>query len=57
MKRYFKIIVCLFLFIVLVTFGWYVFLSNKSMKQIPKRAKLVFNVNINNNGVICYKKY
>ncbi len=57
MKRYFKIIICLFLFIVLITFGWYVFLSNKSMKQIPRRAKLVLNENIDNNGVIYYKKY
>ncbi|WP_176718800.1 hypothetical protein [Caloranaerobacter ferrireducens] len=57
MKRYFKIIICLFLFIVLATFGWYIFLSNKSMKQIPKRAKLVLNENIDDNGVIYYKKY
>ncbi|QIB26577.1 hypothetical protein [Caloranaerobacter azorensis] len=56
MKKYFKIIICLFLFIVLITFGWYVFLSNKSMKQIPKRAKFVFNENIDNNGVVNYKK-
>lgn len=57
MKRYFKIIICLFLFIALATLGWYIFLSNKSMKQIPKRAKLVLIENTTYNGVIHYKIY
>lgn len=57
MKRHFKFVIYVILFIILVSVGWYVFLSNKSMKQVPKRAKLVFNENIKSNGVICYKKY
>lgn len=54
MSRFTKTIFYLLILIILVTCGWYLFLSNKSMKHIPKNAKLVFYEDIYDSEVVFY---